>query len=448
MSSHTRVLVVDADDAGATTLLELLGPAGYVAHRARGLDEALDLSSRMTPDVVVLALDVAGLAGVTQLASATVDAQLVLLARESERALAREGLRLGACDVVQRGAEIDVLLFSIERAAREGRTQREVALLRARASDEARLALVGRSVAMERARELVGRAAGSRITVLVTGEQGTGKDVVARMVHDLSDRAARPFVMIRCGGADAEALGRELFGESRGGVLEAARGGTLVLDDVSALPRLLRARLARMLAERVVHRDSGSDAVPVDVRLVLTARIPTEEPMPAAIAELVGERNVLPIALPPLRERRADIPMLVQHFRARLARETGAENPALSSETTTALLSHQWPGNVRELEHWVERTAYAASAERVTNNVAIATPGSDFAQLDSARLTLDALERKYILHVLEQEQGHQSRAAERLGIDRRTLYRKLKEYREAGVALAAPGMRQRPSRTW
>jgi DNA-binding NtrC family response regulator len=427
------VLVVDADGTRARALVELLTPAGYEARHVEGVLVAGDASA----DVLLLSVNEVDTARVARVAAANPDADVVLLTDAPSVAGARDALRLGARDVVPREAGVDALLFAVERAAREACTRRELTTLRARVGDEARQALVGRSSAMSLVRELVGRAAGSRRTVLVTGDAGTGKSTVARIVHDLSERAARPFVIARCEEAEPDALEAELFGGDRGGLLESARGGTLVLDEAGALPRALRARLVTMLAERVVRRAGAVDGAAVDVRLVLTARTSDDEPA-IEPGELLGEHNALPIPLPPLRERRGDIPLLVQHFRERMARERGSRLPPLGPETMTPLLAHHWPGNVRELEHWMDRIALATNEEDGSRRVVIA-PGADFAQLDSARFTLEELERKYILHVLAQESGHQSRAADRLGIDRRTLYRKLKEYREDGVRVRVAG---------
>ncbi|HEY2027021.1 MAG TPA: helix-turn-helix domain-containing protein, partial [Gemmatimonadaceae bacterium] len=250
-----------------------------------------------------------------------------------------------------------------------------------------------------------------------------------------SDRVGRPFIAVRCHQMQAEALEAELFGVGREGLLERARGGTLVIDEARSMPRALRERLALVIAQRSVDGRYGTGA-PVDVRIILTARTSGDLVRSADSPELLGEWNFVPISLPALRERRSDIPLLVKHFRDRIARDTGTTLPPLSPEEITPLLGHQWPGNVRELEHWVERMVYAAAGHEAAK-VASAVPGSEFAQLDTARLSLDALERKYILHVLAQEQGHQSRTAERLGIDRRTLYRKLKEYRDEDSANGA-----------
>jgi two-component system response regulator HydG len=432
------VLLVDADAVGAPAHLQLLGPAGYEARHVPDVEQALGELARAAADIVLYSLGAGGLAGLTRLAAAAPDAELLLLASASQRSLAREGLRLGACDIVERtdGGDAEAFLFALERAAREGHMRREVAMLRARLHDDAQQALVGRSAGMTVVRDLIGRAAASRMTVLVTGEPGTGKDVVARLVHDLSDRAGRPFVAVRCQGAGAAALEEELFGVGAGGLLETARGGTLVIDEVSGVPRALRVRIAAMLGERVIRRADGA-IVPIDVRVVLTARAAVDEAHVDGAELLLGERNVLPIALPPLRERRSDIPLLVQHFRRRAARESGVDLPALPAESMSSLMGHEWPGNVRELEHWIERMAYAASSS--AKRAASDGPGAEFAELDAAHVTLDELERRYILHVLEQERGHQSRAAERLGIDRRTLYRKLKEYRDDGVVVRRVG---------
>lgn len=437
MPAHTRVLVIDADAERTPQLLEVLATAGYETSLARDVESAIAQQSPPAADVVLISYDQQGAVGVTRIAATAPDAEVVLHVDAAREREAREALRLGAADVVVRERGIDPMLFALERAARDGRRREELALLRARSREHAAGTLVGRSAPMVALRELVGRAAASRLTLLVTGEQGTGKDVVARLVHDLSDRAARPFVIVRCHEMQAEALEAELFGTDRHGLLERVRGGTLVIDEARSIPRALRERLAMLLTERWVDHGHGSVRVPVDVRVILTARASVDASRIGESWELLGERNVLPVSLPPLRDRRSDIPILVKHFRDRIVRDTGVTLPTLAPEEITPLLGHQWPGNVRELEHWVERMVYAAAAPAPgATGGAVPAPGSEFAQIDASRLSLDALERRYILHVLAQEQGHQSRTAERLGIDRRTLYRKLKEYREDDAAAA------------
>ena len=438
MPTLTRVLVVDGDGTDAAGLRHLLSAAGYEISHAPTVDRALAQLAGAGADVVLLGLEIAGLPGVTRIAGEASGAQIVLIVPPAQHSVGRAALRLGAFDLVHRGDDIDSVLFAVERAAQEGMLRRVVALLRARVGDAAEEALVGRSSAMTRVRELIGRAAASRMTVLVTGEAGTGKDVAARLVHDLSDRAGRPFVTVSCSGVEADVLEAELFGAdaqgdrpARRGLFEEARGGTLVLEYVTGLPAALRARLAQVLTERAMHRVGTNEVTPVDVRLILTARDDGSGSSPIGGDDVIGRLNVLPISLPPLRERRSDVPQLVHHFRARLARETKSELAPLANDALMGLLGHQWPGNVRELENWVERAAFGSGPTRISG-----AEGSQSAQTfaDHADApTLEVLERRYILHVLEQEDGHQSRAAERLGIDRRTLYRKLKQYRDEGV---------------
>jgi DNA-binding NtrC family response regulator len=287
---------------------------------------------------------------------------------------------------------------------------------------------------MGRVRELVGRAAASRAPVLITGESGVGKDVVARLVHDLSERAPRPLVTVHCAGGDADALELELFGRAgidggraRAGLLEEARGGTIVLDDAAALTGVLQAQLVRANATRTARRVGGSEAIPIDARLVLTLRTSGAESDAQAIDGLITRFNAMVIDVPPLRDRRSDIPQLVQHFRQRQAAEHHLELDPLSPEEMLPLLGRDWPGNVRELEHWVERDSLAARVEQPRAAAGV-LPG---VVLGTSQVTLEQLERAYILHVLALESGHQSRTAARLGIDRRTLYRKLKQYRSA-----------------
>jgi DNA-binding NtrC family response regulator len=321
--------------------------------------------------------------------------------------------------------EADVVLLADDAFAS---LRRELSILRARVSDAAQGALIGRSPAILRVRELVGRAAAARAPVLVTGERGTGKDIVARLIHDLSERAGRPLVTVRCAGADPDALERELFGRAesdgaraRAGLLEEARGGTIVLDDAHELPPALRTQLANSSATRTSRRVGGQETILVDVRLVLIARESGSESDAASSEDLLVRFNAMELDMPPLRDRRSDIPLLVQHFRQRLAEERGLEPRALTPDEMLSLPGREWPGNVRELEHWVERHALGAGAEQQD-----VLPGVD---LRSSQATLEQLERAYIMHVLALESGHQSRTALRLGIDRRTLYRKLKQYR-------------------
>jgi DNA-binding NtrC family response regulator len=429
MHSIARVLLAGGDEPRLAALHQLLESAGHTVVRSGGTEDAARRIGAGEADVVLLAHDALGSLGrliEAQCGGGTTS--FVALAS----AQARSALPGAVAEVVDPASGEAALVAAVERAARDGELRRELAMLRARVGDAAHHALVGRSAAMARVRELVGRAAASRAPVLVTGEAGSGKDVVARLVHDLSDRATRPVVTVRCAGADHDALERELFGSvgtagARGhaGLLEEARGGTIVLDDAPALPASLRATIARASTTRTLRRIGGQDAIPVDARLVLVARQTNTELDSASLEDLRTRFNAMVIDVPPLREHRSDIPALVQHFRQRLATEQGIELAPMSPDEMLPLLAREWPGNVRELEHWVERHALVARAE-TSRAESTVLPGID---LGTSEVTLEQLERAYIMHVLALESGHQSRTAVRLGIDRRTLYRKLKEYR-------------------
>jgi DNA-binding NtrC family response regulator len=439
----------------------VLESAGHTVSHAGTIEEATRRVLAADFDVVVLSHGLEQSLEQLVRARCGESAAIVVMAQRPTVDGVRDALRQGASDVVDASAEPHVLLAAVERAARDGQLRRELSMLRARLGEASQQALVGRSAGMAHVRELIGRAAGSRMPVVIAGEPGTGKDVIARLVHDLSERASRPFATVRCSEADQESLARELFGtteegHARAGLLERVRGGTVVLEDASALSPTLRTKLSRVGLTRLTQRLGSDDALPADVRLILVVRtgggeevqIPRLAPLarddraraslarddratPLArgggagvVDELLHTFNAMLIDVPPLRDRRSDIPQLVHHFRRRLAAEQGIDLRPLSADDMLPLLGREWTGNVRELEHWVERATLVSRAEQAHGGAQLA--GVEFGD---AVATLEQLERAYILHVLAREAGHQSRTAERLGIDRRTLYRKLKQYR-------------------
>jgi DNA-binding NtrC family response regulator len=452
MLTIARVLLAGGEEAGLTGLRRALESAGHTVSHATTIDEATRRVLAADFDVVVLSHGLEQSLEQLMRARCGESAAIVVMAQRPTVEGVRDALRLGASDVVDASAEPYVLLAAVERAARDGQLRRELSMLRARLGETSQQALVGRSAGMAHVRELIGRAAGSRMPVVIAGEAGTGKDVVARLVHDLSERASRPFATVRCSETDPESLARELFGttergHARAGLLERVRGGTVVLEDASALSSTLRTKLSRVGLTRLTQRVGSDDALPADVRLILVVRtgggaeevqIPRRAPLArddratslagseggGVVDELLHTFNAMLIDVPPLRERRSDIPQLVHHFRRRLAAEEGIDPRPMSADDMLPLLGREWTGNVRELEHWVERATLVSRAERAHGGAQLA--GVEFGD---AAATLEQLERAIILHVLAREGGHQSRTAERLGIDRRTLYRKLKQYR-------------------
>lgn len=336
----------------------------------------------------------------------------------------------------------------------DAEVRRAVSQLRLEPQPAGQTMIVGHSPAVRQMLGLVARVAPTRATVLITGETGTGKELVARAVHDASDRRSRAFVPINCSALPESLLESELFGHTRGsftgaiankrGLFEEAAGGTLFLDEISTIPHSVQVKLLRVLQERRFYRLGGTQPVSVDFRLVAATNLDLAEEVRAGRfrEDLYYRLNVFPIRVPALRERRTDIPLLVEHFRVRCAQEIGVSPPAVSVGTLAAMACYPWPGNVRELENFMERAvilhagcddvpfdlrpAAIAAAEERTAEVAL-----------REGWTMARLEQHYILGVLAQTGGHRGQAADLLGIDRRTLYRKLKEYARAGAPVPA-----------
>ena len=438
MASPLRVLVVDTNSERASALQQLLGTSGFESSRAGSIGDGVRSLELSVVDVIVVVASHAS--EVAPLLGAAHDAHVVVRVMGSWPS-ASSLSKWGVYEIVALDAVSETLLAVIDRAARDATMRRELVLLRSRTADGAAAALIGRSSAMVQVRELIGRAAASQRTVLVTGEAGVGKDVVARLIHALSERATRPYLLMRCSEASADSLEEELFGVARSsaslgrvGLLETARGGSVVLDDCNALSLATRARISHAIVTRAATRVGGTQPVSLDVRFVLMARDAEGAGPMSEGADVLNGISVDRIVVPPLRERRSDLPLLVEHFRRRLALERGAQASAPVANSIMTLMAQQWPGNVRELEHRVERDAYGPGES-------ISAPMSEgsadaFTVPVVAPWTLGQLERWYIEHVMTQEGGNQSRSAERLGIDRRTLYRKLKEYRDDGMELS------------
>lgn len=308
---------------------------------------------------------------------------------------------------------------------------------------------------MQRVFRLIERVAPTRASVLVTGETGTGKELVARAVHDLSPRANKPFIAVNCSAIPSTLLEAELFGHIRGsftgavqsrkGLIEEAAGGTLFLDEISTLSEEVQVKLLRVLEDRRVQRVGSNTPVSVDFRLVAA----TNSDLGGLVTsggfreDLFFRLDVFPIGVPPLRERTDDIPLLASHFVARFADEHGVEPPRVSPQALSRMMAYRWPGNVRELENFIERSVIMyPGAEGFPFDLPRAAPGNEGAaaltRAVEGEWTLDRLEREYLLAVLDRTRWQQGAAADILGLNRRTIHRKLKRYREEGLLAEVP----------
>ena len=454
-----RVLVVD-DEPEMCALLEAgLGKRGFeVVCRTSG-DQALALLDETDFDAVVADLNMPGTSGLdvaAWVAANRPDTPVIVITAFGNLETAVAAIRVGAYDFVTKPFEIQAISLTLGRAVGYRRLRAEVRRLRTvtredePGSDETGLAgtpLVGQSPAMRRLYDTVLRAAATDASVLVTGESGTGKELVARALHDKGRRASGPFVAINCGALPETLLESELFGHARGsftdartsraGLLLRASGGTLFLDEIGEAPPGLQAKLLRALEDKRVRPVGGDDERPFDARLICATNRDLESEIESGRfrSDLYYRINVIRIDLPPLRARGDDVLLLARRLVAQNAAAIGKNVTGIAAPAAEKLLGYAWPGNVRELRNSIERAVALTRFEEIT--VAdLPEPIQDYrrsrmvVELDDpgALPPLEEVARRYILRVLEAVHGHRTRAAEILGLDRKTLYRKLEKY--------------------
>ena len=436
------LLVVDDDQVARELLAETLAREGYRVRVAGGGEEALRLAGAEPFDMALVDLrmpDLDGLGVLKQLAMIQPDLPVVILTAFATIETAIEAVNAGAFDYLSkpfRMEEIKIVVrrtLDARRLARENLQYRQE--LRARYGFEG---LIGQSHQMVEIYKLIARMAALDTTVLIEGETGTGKELVARAIHGASARAARPFVVVDCAALPETLFESELFGHERGaftgafaarrGLLETSTGGTCVLDEIGELTAPLQAKLLRTLQERSIRRVGGNDAIPVDVRVIAA----TNRDLRRLVADggfrddLYYRLNVVTITVPPLRERASDIPLLAQHFLEIFARRNGRPIRRLAPEAVALLAGYRWPGNVRELEHVIERATALSAAETLLPDDLpphLREERDRAPRLPADGMTLEDVKRWYVNKVLEESGGNKLRAAELLGIDRRTLYR-------------------------
>jgi DNA-binding NtrC family response regulator len=456
MNATARVLVVEDDRVARELLVEILNRDGHeVDAVANG--EAAIARAGAGHDLVISDVKLGdGPSGMEVLAAFQERAPqtpVILITAFGDVAGAMEAIQRGAYDYVSKPFNVEELALTVGRALERRRLLEENRALRqSLGRDRGSLEdIVGRSPAMLEVYKLVARVAPSMSTVLVVGESGTGKELVARAIHTHSPRARAPFVAVNCSALTESLLESELFGHERGaftgavalkrGLFEEASGGTLFLDEIADVGPKMQAQLLRVLQEGEIRRVGGSEPVPVDVRIVAATNrdLDTEVKEGRFREDLYFRINVVTVRLPPLRERPGDIGLLVEHFLAKYASRERRSEAGIAPAAATALARYGWPGNVRELENTIER-ALALSKdgfilpsdlpkELASLTESQATPP---AGLIDDRPTLAELERRYIELVLRETGGNKKRAAEILGIDRRTLYRTLEREGKEG----------------
>ncbi len=445
-----RVLVVD-DEAGVRESLRMVLRGDCELVLAANADEALRVLRGTPPDLMLLDLMMPGRTGLELLeeVSALPEAPpVVVLTGTTTLSTAVEAMKLGAADYLTKPFEVEALRIKVRRMLDRRNLEREVEELRARVEARERLGdLIGGSDPMQRVFRTLRRLAESGSTVLLRGESGTGKELAARAIHDLGPRSAGPFVPVNCAGIPETLIESELFGHERGaftdarerrvGRFEQASGGTLFLDEIGELAPAVQAKLLRALQERRIDRVGGRESIDVDVRVVAATHRDLDRDVADGRfrADLFYRVNVVPVELPPLRERRGDVRVLAEHFLGQARAATGRGPQRIARDALAALERYPWPGNVRELANAVERAVALAEGEAVElSDLPPALARAARAQqlretVSSGELGLEQataqLERELILDALDQTGWNQTRAAERLRVTRRVLKLKL-----------------------
>lgn len=441
---NARLLVVDDEAEVVEFLVDALRDEGYTVVGLTSPREALDEVVQSPFDLVITDVEMPGMRGPELMAAihAQRPDQLVLLVTAfGSIEMAAAAVREGACDFVAKPFTIEVLVHAVERALRERQLRREIVRLRRRIERDDGDQLVVASPAMRRVIDLVQRVATTASTVLLTGETGVGKGAVAGLIHRSSGR--NRLVQINCAALPAALVESELFGVRRGAFTDAredrpglfveAQGGTLLLDEVGELPLDVQAKLLQVLETRRVRAVGGSVDVEIDVRLIAATNRPLESDVRAGRfrSDLYHRLNVIRVEIPPLRERREEILPLVDRLLPGICERIRGTTLGLSAPALRWLFAYEWPGNIRELAHVLERAVALAEHDTITlddvrtESVALEGDGDSLAEAARRGDSLATIERAYIDHVLERADGNKAQAARILGIDRRTLYRKL-----------------------
>jgi two-component system, NtrC family, response regulator AtoC len=458
MSSSTpqaRVLVVDDEKLIRWSVAERLQRDGYEVLSAESGEQALEMLAATPPDLMLLDVRLPGMDGVQTLQRALSihpELAVLMMSAHSTVDIAVDAMKHGAVDFLVKPFPFQALDAAVERAIASARTRRQIATLtNDRRSTGALDAIVGGSAGMEQVRSMIGRLASSdTTTVLIEGESGSGKEVVARAIHFRSARAERPFMQVNCAALPEHLLESELFGHERGaftdahtqkrGLFESAEGGSVMLDEIGDLPPGGQAKLLRLLENKTFRRVGGVQELHCDVRVIAATNVNLEERVSDGRfrADLFFRLNVVRIAVPALREHPEDVPTLAAHFIARFNQEMKRTVLGVSGGAMEMLRAYAWPGNVRELRNVIERSfilhagADEIRPEHLTPELRRAAPAKRpdklVPNITEEGLVLDDVEKKLITEAMERASGNQSKAARLLGVSRDTLRYRLKKH--------------------
>jgi two-component system response regulator AtoC len=447
-----RVLVVDDEENIRVVLRTLLRRHAYEVETAASGDEALGMVDSFGPDVVLTDVRMPKMGGLDLLSTLKAkgsDATLIVMSAFGNLDQAIDAMKAGAYDYIQKPFKPDEVVLALKKAEERELLRRENQALRAEIRKENQFqSILAKSASMQAIFRTIQKIAEYKTTVLITGESGVGKELVARAVHEAGSRQGKPFVAVNCGAIPENLLESELFGHKKGaftdahqdrkGLFEQAHTGTLFLDEIGELPLGLQVKLLRVLEENTIRRVGESRDIPIDVRIVTATHrdLQAETQAGRFREDLYYRLNVLPIHIPPLRERKDDIPLLIDHFIARNNARLGTQVRGFEPEARRLLYEYAWPGNVRELENTIERAMVLADGDQI---IAADLPERIREAQDQVKMQLNSgelsikkmtrvIEEILIRRALQKTKGNRTRAAEVLEISHRAVLYKIKEY--------------------
>jgi two-component system, NtrC family, response regulator AtoC len=446
-----KILVVDDEPQVGLPIKERLVSEGYAVLEAKDGSSANALLEREVPDLVLLDIrlpDTDSIGMLQTIQERVPDLPVIITTTSTSNEKAIEAMKLGAFDYVAKSANTDELALTVKRALEAAQLRRTVALqVREHKALYGVENLIGQSKAMHDVRTLVERVSSSQTTtILARGESGTGKDLIAKAIHAESPRAALPYVNITCTALQDTLLESELFGHEKGsftdakarkkGLLELAQGGTVFLDEIGDMSPALQGKLLRVLEDKTFRRIGGIQDIRVDIRVVAATHVDLERQIEERKfrEDLYYRLNAITIDVPPLRERREDIPLLVEHFLKQFARELGREVSGISEDALEKLKTHGWPGNVRELRNVIERAVLLGSTPEVSATDIVlgrsqaSRDGKRLLTLPAAGLDLVELDRELVVQALERAEGNQTKAAALLGLTRDKIHYRMEKY--------------------
>ena len=442
--SVAHVLLVDDDSNLLMIVSDRLTNAGYRVSQASSLGEALGLLERENVHLVLLDIylpDQSGLEGLRKIRAQYASLPVIIMTAHGTIDMAVEAMKEGAYEFITKPLDLKRLGMLVDRAIESRQLRTEVDYLR-RATDEPFIEIIGKKTGLRIAMDLAERVAGSDTTVLLRGETGTGKEVIARAIHRLSPRRHRPFIVANCAAIPRELMESEMFGHTKGaftgavadhaGFFETAGNGTLLLDEIGDLNMDLQAKILRVLEDGSYRKVGSSTTLYNRARIIASTHQPLEKLMEEGRfrEDLFYRLNVMPISLPPLRERTEDIPEFAMHFLRIYVQGDSAHETVLTEDAIAVLKNHPWRGNLRELRNCMERLAITAPGRAIdAGDVRLLLHHRLSEEKDLPVRSLEDIERQAIIAALERFDGNRTRTAEALGIGRRTLQNKLKQYK-------------------